>query len=77
MMRLCEMLRLQGVPLGRLVMPIGVSDRDFGQMIGNAFDANVMARLFCRIFYALGYTNRVVDRWGDAGEHAEECGDEV
>ena len=77
MMRLHEMLRLQGVPLGRLVMPSGVSDRDFGQMIGNAFDANVMARLFCRIFYALGYTNRVGDRWGDAGEHAEESGEEV
>ena len=77
MMRTKEMFRLQGVPPGRLKLPpktgagrFVVSDRQMALMIGNAFDVNLFARLFSRIFYSVGFTNKIIDEWGTDGDIA-------
>ena len=41
-------------------------------MVGNAFDVNLMSRVMLRVFYAVGFTDSFNDKWGNAGEPAEE-----
>ena len=78
-----DMLRLQGVPDGRLRLPPAhgrtkhnVSELQMQSMAGNAFDANLMARIFSRLFPAVGLLPPIEDTWGNNGELALETDEE-
>ena len=42
MMTVLEIMRLQGIPDGRLDKPSTVTDHQLRQMVGNAFSVNVL-----------------------------------
>ena len=81
MMLTSEMFRLQGVPADRIKCPdkqiggVTVTEHQLAAMIGNAFDVNLVARLFARIFYSIGAVPNIIDSWGTGGITAEDNDD--
>lgn len=53
---LAEYFRLQGIPVNRLKIPEGVSERQVRGMIGNSFTVPVIARIMDRLFWSAGLT---------------------
>ena len=61
---------------GRIVRPKGVTARQLKQMIGNAYDVNMFARVLARVVLSVGLVPKVMDKWGDAGDLAVESDDD-
>eukprot|EP00435_Cladocopium_sp_Y103_P016110 s227_g4.t1 len=57
-LRLSEYFRLQGIPPGRLSLPVGVTEAAARSMIGNSFTVSVVARIIDRMMYAMSLTHR-------------------
>ncbi len=65
-MVIVEMERLQGFPDGRLQLPQGVSEHQYGKMIGNAFSVSVIGRVALALLRATGVVdNTCRDVWRD------------
>ena len=59
-----ELERLQGVPPGRLQLPPGVTERQYQQMLGNAFTVSVIGRVILRLLQTVGLLSpNVQDVW--------------
>jgi site-specific DNA-cytosine methylase len=55
-MNVKELLRLQGLPTAiNLLRGADISDRQLGQMIGNAMSGNVLSRILKRLLPACGF----------------------
>ena len=64
MMTVLEIMRLQGIPDGRLDKPSTVTDHQLRQMVGNAFSVNVFARVLPNLFKNAGLVHPLrKDAW--------------
>lgn len=63
-MSTAELCRLQGIDPHDVHLPVGVTSRQFGRMVGNAFTQTVIERLVSRLLVSAGMAPRVLDRWG-------------
>ena len=72
LMSVAEMECLQGVGVqppngGKIVCinrPSGVSQRQWGLLIGNSISVSVLQRVLCRLLPAAGLSKPLVDLWG-------------
>ena len=54
MMCLAELEELQGIPAGHLCIPAGVTESQYGQMLGNAFTVPVAGRVAIALLKQVG-----------------------
>ena len=57
---LSEYFRLQGIPPGRLSLPVGVTEAAARSMVGNSFTVSVVAKLIDRMLYSISLTHHPV-----------------
>ena len=63
-MNVAEMMRLQAMRPDRLSFTgLGLTRRQIGQMIGDAFTQSVIARVLVHLLFAAGLTGTLVDPW--------------
>ena len=49
-----EIMRMQGIPAGRLIIPDGMSQLQVGGMAGNSFSVPVVHHILARLLPAVG-----------------------
>ena len=65
-MVLREMETLQGIPLGRLTWPAGITQSKYAAMIGNAFTAGVIGRVALQLLKTVGkLPSTCADYWAE------------
>ena len=68
-MTVAELCRLQGME--PITNPAGLTDRQIGHAVGNAFTQTVLARVLAQLLYSAGLTDHVVDPWLTLGRQPE------